>query len=45
MYLDKLRNTDMNYSRKLELDQFMFIVSAIWQSWQIDISLTIVIDI
>ncbi len=43
MYLDKLIKTDMNYSRKLELDQFMFIVS--WRLWQIDTSLAIIIDI
>jgi hypothetical protein len=24
MYLDKLRNTDIEYSRKVEIDQFMF---------------------
>jgi hypothetical protein len=45
MYLDKLRNTDIEYSQKLEFDHFMLFVLVVWWLWQINTSLVIIRDI
>ena len=45
MYLGKLRSTDVDYSRKLQLAQFIFFVLIIWRLWQMNTSLAVILDI
>jgi hypothetical protein len=45
MYLNQLGNTDIDYSRKLELVQRILLVLVIWRPRQINTSLAIIRDI
>jgi len=45
IYLDKLRNNDIDYSRKVEAYQFMLFMLVIWWLWQINTSVAVNLDI